>query len=193
LGLNLWYKPRDWIYLSLGASNVNAKTTEIGSESLVDGELFSAAEIGFNPTIRGKFVGNYRFTYWHSDERSLEGLPEDGGWALSFDQNLTKEVIFFLRLSKQDAQLTPTRELLAGGVTVAGPVGQQDDLLGFGFAWGQPFDTTLLDQYTIEAFYRLHLTSAIEITPAIAGIFSPTFNPTSKALAVASLRVRVSL
>ncbi len=62
--------------------------------------------------------------------------------------------------------------------------------MGLGFSWGEPTDTTLNDQYVLEAFYRFYLTSLTHITPDIQVIFDPAKNPTEDVLTVGSVRLR---
>ena len=192
LGFNLWVQPKDWVYLSVGASDGNGVTEGFNTGDPGAGELFSMIELGFSPKIAGKWKGNYRLGYWHYDAREEDGLPEDSGWALSIDQDLTKNVILFFRFATQDTTLTETEAVFASGLTVAGPLGQKDDLIGLGFAWGQPFGD-FRDQYAIEMFYRLHLTAVLELSPAVTGIFSPTFDLGLPEVAVISFRARISL
>jgi len=192
IGVNLWFQPADWFYVSTGTSNGNASSSGIDVTSYVEGELFSLAEVGVSPRLRGRYRGNYRFTIWHYAARPEQNLPDDRGWAFSLDQDLAENVMFFFRTAHQETELIATKDMASAGLMLSGPLGLDDDLMGFAFGWGRPFDSQLPDQYTVEMFYRIHLTSALEFSPVFTGIFDPTFDPSIRQVYVLSLRVRLS-
>ena len=71
------------------------------------------------------------------------------------------------------------------------------NLLGVGFNWGQPNETTfspgLDDQYTAEVFYRWNATREIALTPDVQYIRNPALNPDADDLWVLGLRARFAL
>jgi porin len=73
----------------------------------------------------------------------------------------------------------------------------RSDLLGLAVNWSRPFDTAvgpgLDDKYTIEAFYRIQLTSRLAITPDIQLIVDPALNPKEDKVWFFGLRTRLAL
>jgi porin len=51
---------------------------------------------------------------------------------------------------------------------------------------------TLRDQYVLESFYRIQLTSEIQLTPDIQFIFNPSLNQTEDLIVVVGGRARFS-
>ena len=52
-------------------------------------------------------------------------------------------------------------------------------VIGFGFNWGRPNQTSfgdLNDQYTTELFWRYQLTKELAVTPSIQSINNPALN-----------------
>jgi len=73
------------------------------------------------------------------------------------------------------------------GILGGGP----DDLIGVAFAWGQPQDRTLRDQYVLEAFYRVQVFPYIQLTPDLQVIFNPSKNRNDSTIVILGLRTRV--
>jgi len=67
-------------------------------------------------------------------------------------------------------------------------------LIGAAFGWGQPNETTfsegLNDQYTLEIFYRLQLSTRIEITPDLQYLINPALNPDASSIFMWGIRGR---
>ena len=61
-----------------------------------------------------------------------------------------------------------------------------------GFAWGQPADRLLRDQYVGESFYRIQLTPKMRLTAGYQVIIDPSESPEEDLVGVMSLRLRVA-
>jgi porin len=61
----------------------------------------------------------------------------------------------------------------------------RNDYIGFGANWGRPpADPTggkADDQYTFEAYYRLHVLPQVAITPYVQSIVNPALDPSEAA------------
>ena len=191
LGANLRLIPAADVYVSLGLHDTNGTKTTTGFGGLDIDDLFYAAEIGVMPTIEGLGGGRYRFTYWYTGGGKSTDGDSGGGFALSLEQDIGNGLIPFFRYGYQDRDLRDTKQIVSGGVGVVNPFGRADDVLGIGFAWGQPEDDRLRDQYVAEAFYRLQLTPKIQVTPGYQIIFDPSKNPDQDVVGVFEFRVRV--
>ena len=111
---------------------------------------------------------------------------------MTFEQEVGPDgnLVPFVRYSYADGGVTSVRQTFAVGLGLEEPFGQNADLIGIGFSWGQPSDTALKDQYVLEAFYRVFVTPLTHVTPDIQVIFDPVKNPTEDVLAVGSVRLR---
>ena len=73
----------------------------------------------------------------------------------------------------------------------------EEGLLGIGFNWGRPnpdrFGSGLSDQYTVEVFYRAHVTGRLTVTPDLQLIKNPALNPAVDTIWVLGLRARLAI
>jgi porin len=190
LGLAGAVYPTENTYILAGLHDANGAATSLGQ--LDRGEFFVAVEFGATPNYDEPGAGLYHVTLWHSDAREDANVPSGRGIALTFEQELGPDGNFvpFARYSYADAGVTSVRQTLAFGLGLEEPFGQNADLIGIGFSWGNPSDTTLKDQYVLEAFYRVFVTPLTHVTPDIQVIFDPVKNPNEDVLAVGSVRLR---
>jgi porin len=182
--------PTENTYILAGVHDANGAATSFGQ--LDRGELFVAVELGATPNYGEPGAGLYHVTLWHSDARDDANVPSGRGVAMTFEQEVGPDgnVVPFVRYSYADGGVTSVRQTFAVGLGLEEPFGQNADLIGIGFSWGQPSDTALKDQYVLEAFYRVFVTPLTHVTPDIQVIFDPVKNPTEDVLAVGSVRLR---
>jgi porin len=86
--------------------------------------------------------------------------------------------------------LNDVRQNFSFGVGLEEPFGQNADLIGIGFSWGQPANRALRDQYTLEAFYRVLITPHTHLTPDVQVIVDPSEEPDRDVVTVFGLRLR---
>lgn len=177
-------------YILGGVHDANGEVTSFGQ--LDRGEFFTAVELGATPNFGQPGAGLYHITLWHSDTREKAKVPSGRGLAVTFGQELGPDgnIVPFARYSYADGGATSVRQTFAIGVGVEEPFGQNFDLIGLGFSWGEPTDRNLRDQYVLEAFYRFHITPDTHLTPDIQFIFDPVKNPAEDMLTVGSVRLR---
>ena len=134
----------------------------------------------------------YHVTLWHSDTREVADTPSGRGIALTLQQEFGPDgkIVPFFRYSYGDGGATPVRQAIATGLGFEEPFGQNNDLIGLGFSWGQPADTLLRDQYVLEAFYRFQVTPHTNLTPDLQVIFDPSENPAEETIVVGGMRLR---
>lgn len=192
LGAAIALAPTDLLSIRASFSDANGNKETAGFDTFFDdAEYFTAVEVGLRPLFEKIWRGNYRFTFWHIDEREKAGLPSGHGFALSFDQEVTQSVRALLRYGYADNGGLEVRHILSGGVAIADPFGSTDDLLGVGAAWGEPQDSSLRDQYVTEVFYRVQLTPNIQLTPGYQVIINPSENPDDDVIGVFEIRFRL--
>jgi porin len=194
LGVNAKYTPCSWLYMTAGfqdqQGNANNTSTSIDT-FFKDFDLFSAMEIGLTPKIPGLGQGNYRFTAWHADAVPSKEKPSDEGFALSLDQAVTPNVIPFARYEYDKGDLTGIRQLLTGGIGFHGAFLSKQDVCGVAVAWGQPAKTNLFEQYTAEAFYRVQLSPANQLSLGYQFVVDPSLAPQEEIVGVFWVRFRI--
>jgi carbohydrate-selective porin OprB len=188
LGINVTISPGNNSYFTLGFQDANAKNTTSGFQSIDKRDFFKACELALFCTFDGLGLGHYRFTLWHTDE--VDDHDDGSGFALSFDQEMGKKLGLFLRYGYSEPELGRIEHLLAVGLVIRNPLGIQGDLFGIGFAWDRA-NSSIRDEYTVEAFYRIQLTSHLQVTPDILFIVDPSEKEEAGTLAVFGIRFRV--
>ena len=190
LGLAAAVYPSANTYIMGGVHDANGDANSFGQ--LDRGEFFTAIELGATPNYGRPGAGLYHVTLWHSDKREKAKAPSGRGIAFTLEQELGPDgnIVPFVRYSYADGGATAIRQTFAVGLGLEEPFGYSSDLIGIGFSWGEPTDTTLNDQYVLEAFYRFYVTPLTHITPDLQVILDPAKNPTEDMLVVGSVRLR---
>lgn len=187
LGLNVAIHPSNKYYLTFGFNDANGKSTTSGFNSIDESEFLKAFLFGLAPCFDGLGQGNYRFTFWHTDETDNH---EDGlGVLFSFDQELGKSLGVFLKYGYSEPQLDRIEHLLSTGFIIRDPWRIKGDLMGIGFSWDSP-SNRVRDEYSIELFYRIQATTHLQLTPNVVFIVNPSEKEDSGALAVFGFRFR---
>jgi porin len=192
LGANITLIPNDDYYLSAGFGDAEASNKTSGFDTAGDGHLFTAAEIGLTPTIEGAGRGNYRFTFWQSnqaDDEATDDNNEGSGFALSFDQELNKTVGLFARYGYTEPDVTNIRNFVSGGFVLRDAWGAEGDLFGVGLAWDEPSNGAD-KEVSMEVFQRIQFTSRVQITPSILLILDPSQSDKTDPVAVFGIRFR---
>ena len=192
LGANVTIKPNNGYYISAGFGDADADTKTSGFDTAGDGDLFGAVEFGLTPKIEGAGQGNYRFTFWHTDQADDEATSnenEGSGIALSFDQELNETVGLFARYGYTEPKVTDIKNFVSGGFVLRDAWGIKGDLFGVGLSWDQPSDGKN-DEYSMEVFQRIQFTSRMQITPSVQIIFDPSQSDKTEPVAVFGIRFR---
>jgi len=193
LGATVVAYPHGELYAMAGVQDANGRKTNSGFDTIGDGELFAALELGWTPKFGEPREGAYHMTFWHSDRRANADVPSGRGFALTAEQQLGPDnrIVPFVRYSYGTGAGLKVRQVLAVGAGFEQILGQNDDLIGVGAAWGQPADRSLRDEYVFEAFYRFYLTPNMHISPDVQLIVHPSRNPEEDFVAVLGLRFRL--
>lgn len=184
------WSPASWMYVQGAAADAFAVATESGFDTAFhsSGGPFSIFEIGVSPSLAGR-SGTYRFMFWRkpaSGPSQGGPSPENHGFALSFDQSLTKSLTLFSRYGTTDVPVGGIRNFWSVGAHLKGPLpGRRDDFLQCGLARGNavPQDETL-----IEIGYNVHATDHLAITPIMQVFVDPAQDPRDETAVVAGLR-----
>ncbi len=188
----------DQIYATVGLADSNSDPTRPwdGFDSFFSqAEYFKHVEVGWTTAQDRIYLDNVHVTFWHADERVQAAVPNGWGLNLSATHYIDDRWLPFLRAG----YAKDGGSLLQRSVSVG--FGYQwvpyQDLVGFGFNWGQPNETTfepgLDDQYSLEAFYRLQLAGQLALTPDVQLLFNPALNPDASSTWVFGIRARLAL
>ena len=183
LGAVAEVKPADWVYFQVGAADAEAVPTRVGVSNCFEGTLF-IAETGLSPKIGG-LQGNYRFIF-HLDHEGLERIDglarkvDNPGFALSFDQQITKRITLFLRYGFADRQVCDIEHFwsVGGQITELIP-GRKDDVFGVGVAQsivGEPSRITNESgraETLYEVYYNISLHPFVKLIPNIEVVTHP--------------------
>jgi porin len=186
----------DHWYVAGGLHDANGSPTEIGLNSFFEvAEYYSWVELGWRWAGTGVLDGeSIHVNVWRQDARVEAGTDETWGVTFSANPQFKGRVrwspFFRAGYSERDGgQLV--RFLLAGG---AGVFVRKSDLVGLATSWSGPPDSSLRNQVTTEAFYRLQLTQNFQVTPVVQFTINPSQTTETDALWVTSvLRMRLSL
>lgn len=182
------------LYIRAAIADANAIKTSMSFDTFFSlHEYFTAVEFGYKPKNKRFGNGNYNVTFWHSDARKKLHLPETKGIAFSFEQEIRKGIIPFVRFSFSDGKVRPVKQAISSGIGYVAPFSRKDDECAIGFAWGRPSQKNLQDQYLIEAYYRLQLTPHFQVSPDIQVLIHPTYNPKKDVIGVFGVRVRYDI
>ncbi|MFA4984694.1 MAG: carbohydrate porin [Candidatus Omnitrophota bacterium] len=134
LGAVLKFQPYDWAYLETAIATAEASATKTGLSDGFDGQFF-ITELGFSPVF-GKLEGNYRFIFHLTHER-LDYIDESAtkndtaGFALSFDQQVTRRISLFARYGFQNPKVRDIQYFWSFGGQLREPfAGRKYDCLG---------------------------------------------------------------
>lgn len=158
-------------------------------------DYLTSVELGWVSSPDRFILDNIHLTYWHSDGSDVtSSLP---GWGLAFSAThyFGEKWLPFIRGGFSNDGGTLLQKSLSTGFGFQPEPG--GSVLGFGFNWGEPNETTfakgLKDQYTFELYYRVQLSSKIAITPDVQFLLDPALNPNGSSIFLWGLRGRLAL
>jgi porin len=118
--------------------------------------------------------------------------PASRALLVSFSQDIGSRYAVFLRYGHNDGKLNDIEEMLSTGIVFKGIFGFTSDWIGVAFMWAQPADSSLRDQFGVEAYWRLQMTERVQFTPDLQIIVHPTFRPSADVEVVGGLRLLIS-
>jgi len=198
LGIAIGLYLTDNIYVIAGISDAGSDPTDPlkNFESFFkNNDYFKVIEIGWVSSKDRFFFDNIHLTYWNSDGSDVTAsLP---GWGIAFSAThyFEDKWLPFLRGGYAKDGETLLQTSITAGVGYQ-PV-QGGNLFGAAFGWGEPNETTIAsglnNQYTVEIFYRLQISSRLAITPDIQFLINPALNTEVSSIFLWGLRARLAL
>jgi len=186
------------LYLKGGIYNANSDDTGITIDNFFEKkEFFYQGEIGWSSLARSGVpiqargpmdTNNFSLTPWYKDEQE-NGIPKAKGIAFNANYLIREDTMIFMRGGWSDGWVIDKNFTAGFGWR---PFEAYSDLFGFGGGWANPTNDALDTQYTLEAFYRFHLTPNLAFTPDVQLMFNPALNPNVDTLWAFGLRTRVT-
>jgi len=185
------------IYIDGSIADANGDPSDPGDaiDSFFDTrEYFKHLEFGWAGSWERRFEDNAHITAWHVDARQQAGVGSGRGMALSFSHLFSDRWMPFVRAGYSDGGGASFERLISTGLGYQ--LDESDHYVGVGASWGRPpTDTTggnAVDQYTLEAYYRVQFFHHLQIVPSVQYIIDPAYNQSVDDLWVLSLRARAT-
>jgi porin len=198
LGLALGGWLTDKVYAIAGFGDINSDPTDIfkGFDTFFNtNEYFKHVEVGITSSKDYMLLDNIHVSFWQRDATSATGDPNGWGLVLSATKYIKETYLPFFRYAYTKDAGSLLQHSISTGLGYQ-PI-QGSHLLGFGVNWGQVNENTfqegLDDQFTLELFYRLQLSSKVAITPDVQYMINPALNPEQSSIFLYSLRARIVL
>jgi len=204
-GALISFSPYEWLYFQSGAATAKASYTKVGLSDAFNSAFF-INEFGLCPKF-GPLQGNYRFIFYTNHQKldylnSDETKNSDSGFALSFDQAITKKAALFFRYGVSDPKVRDIEYFWSFGAQVTEPIpGRKFDCLGIGVARSifsndyreanGPDDTSRAETM-YEAYYSYSLNSLIILTPNIQVVTNPNADKAESTEIVCGIRLLVT-
>ena len=164
----------------------------IDFDSINSGNWEYVSELGLTPQdVLGLGSGVYRLTLSYSDE--TDAFEKSNSISVSADQDVGEHYGLFFRYAFSDDTFRAFEQRLATGFQIKSPLNFDNDRIGLGGWWGKPTNDRLDDEVGVDLFWRLQLSSIIELTPGFQMIFNPALNQNKNQAALAQMRIRILL
>ncbi len=158
-------------------------------QTLADRKYLEAIEVGWFKGYPGSKWVNYRGVFWRNDT-ATRGSGHGGG--IGFDHEFGNGWAPFGRFSQATDKGTATKQIESIGVVDTKPFGRRSDLFGTSFDWTRPSTGQGKRQEGIvETFYRLRLTTSLEIGPDVEVSIHPTNAAKTYSTVLLGWRMRV--
>ncbi|MDD5595587.1 MAG: carbohydrate porin [Candidatus Omnitrophica bacterium] len=185
MGITAGVQPWEWFYFRTGAATARASSTKVGLSDAFNSTLF-LNEFGISPKIK-ELKGNYRFTFWVNHEKvnlidESEEKENDSGFALSFDQQVTKRFTLFARYGFANQKVRDIANFWSFGGQLVTPFGaRKKDYCGLAAAqslMGNDYrdfygPQTAPSETMCEAYYCWVFNDYVMLTPNLQAVINP--------------------
>lgn len=182
--------------LVAGMHDANARSSGNPFDTISQSEFYHSAELRWLPNgwEMQKF-DQVRLQVWRQDARKKAGVPAGHGITFLASHQFNNMWLPFIMGGISDGNASDLRtELTAGlGMNFDNPSGKAARIIGIGASWGNPSDSSLQDQYTFEAFSKIHLADRFHITPSVQFIVNPANDPRKRIVTVFGFRARFNM
>ena len=178
------FAPVKWFYVQGEMSDSDAVNTHSPFPT-VDGNWLYAGEAAFRPSIPNLGDGNYRLLLY---TRNTEP-QQTSGWAISFDQQIATHLGLFLRYGNNEGRVASVKDIASTGISFLRPFNRNDDEAGIGISCTHPSNNSFRDEYSSEAYYRIQLTSFVELSASAQAVYHPA-TTNEDLIGIFGLRIR---
>jgi porin len=161
-----------------------------------DGDFQYMGEIGWVPTYDERYFKKFSLTFFtanpYTSFQTGSEIAKAQGMAFSAHWFFKERFAPYIRFGVSNG--VGENNFYSADIQVGhGLRFRHYDLLGTAFSWNRPNIPDVNDQYTAEVFYRVNVSSRLEITPSVQFIVNPTFNPAISSLFYFGIRGRATL
>ncbi|MDD2751718.1 MAG: carbohydrate porin [Candidatus Omnitrophica bacterium] len=185
MGAMFGMQPWEWLYFQSGVATARASSTKIGLSDAFNSQLY-LNELGFIPKIK-ELKGNYRFAFWLNHEKigtidESEEKDNDSGFALSFDQQITKKLTLFCRYGLANQKVRDIAHFWSFGGQYTTSFGMcKKDYFGLGVAQSlisndyRDFNGPQVapSETMAEAYYCWVFNDYVMLTPNLQAVINP--------------------
>jgi porin len=191
-GLGLYVEVLDWDigYVIFTVMDADADGRYPDFKSLEHGRWAYFLEAGLIPTIPK--LGKLELSVTLNSVEKTSAAPSSRAVLVSLSQDLGSQFGFFLRYGHNDGELNDVEQMFSTGFVYKGIFDFANDWIGVAFMWAQPEDSSLRDQYGVEAYWRFQITEHVQFTPDLQIIVNPSFRPSADVEVVGGLRLLFS-
>ena len=158
-------------------------------QTLADRKYLEAIEVGWFKGFPGSKWLNYRGVFWRNDT-ATRGSGHGGG--IGFDHEFGNGWAPFGRFTQATDKGTATKQIESVGVVNTKPFGRRGDFFGASFNWTRPSTGQgKREESVVETFYRLRLTTSVEIGPDVEVSIHPTNAAKAYTTVLLGSRVRI--
>ena len=185
----------DHLWLGAQIHDANAASGKFDFDTVQEGEWLKAVEIGYTPSFGQRKTHLIQFTYWDKDERTLAGVSDGSGWAVSTAWRLNDIYFPFLRFGHSDGGGgVAAEDAVSAGVEISRSKGE---VWTMGAGWARPSEETFgpgLDNETVlEMSYKFQIAKNLSLTPDVQVVFNPANNPDKSSIWVIGVRAIFTL
>jgi porin len=187
VGMTLIAEVLDDVFLGGAIADAKGKGEFLDFNSFFQGDHMGSAYVAFEPEVGCLGRGKYQFGAHFIEATDTASYSRFVG--INALQPLGESWDVFAKYNRADKRTAAIRQSAGGGLVRKGALGFQEDLIGIGFAWAEPSDSTLRDEYVLETFWRTQLTPLIQLTPSLQFWFDPSMTPGEDFQSVFSIRL----
>jgi porin len=182
-------------------SDANADRYNFGD--IGEGDFFKAVELHLKIAPRTPTAGYSKITLWQTDG-THDRLPANGslgpsGWGIfiKHEQELTADgrMIGILRYGNSFDDSAFFDQQASAHFLLYNPTGLsrlQNDLLGVGFNWVRPTESTARSESNVEVFYRFPIFPLVDMTLNYQAVINPALDRDNDFASVFSLRLKTT-
>ncbi len=193
-GSALFVKPVDNVELRLGAADARARKIDGPFDTVLrSDDVFVVGGISWTPRLMDAGRTRFQLTGWHIDPTQANTANDGSGFSVLVEQQFAGSgTTIFGRGAWSDSRATVVAAMVSAGAGWKPLEARPADLCGFAAGYGRPHDSALGNEAVMECFYRVQVSSGLQITPDLQLVVHPSAKAASDVVAVFGLRARLA-